>query len=311
MKLGLGPSSDVEHVLRWRPGTVRRAADRRWRLRVASLLITGLLLASAAVLSELWPTSTHHHRPALSSGRAIPGGHKSVTPAVGPVGVSGRWSLIFADEFGGNALDSSKWSTGWFGSGITRAPDIYQQVCDDPAQVAVAGGVLHLTAVARPETCGGVTQPYASGLITSNHKFRFTYGAFEARIWSPGNGDRIADWPAFWSDGSSYPADGEIDAVEGLGGSPCYHFHYSGGTAGGCTTVRGAASGWHTYAADWERGSIAYYYDGHEVGHTTTGVTSAPMYLVLNLGVSSRLSPPPVAPAAMRVDYVRVWQRSS
>ena len=35
------------------------------------------------------------------------------------------------------------------------------------------------------------------------------------------------------------------------------------------------------------QGSITYYYDGQEVWQDTTGVTSAPMYLILGLGVPS------------------------
>jgi beta-glucanase (GH16 family) len=73
------------------------------------------------------------------------------------------------------------------------------------------------------------------------------------------------------------------------------------------------AGGWHTYAANWEPGSITYYYDGVEVGRVTAGVTNAPMYLVLNLSVSNpaETAGPTLAPASMKVDYVRVWRRSA
>jgi beta-glucanase (GH16 family) len=66
--------------------------------------------------------------------------------------------------------------------------------------------------------------------------------------------------------------------------------------------------GWHTFAADWEPGSITFYYDGVLIGNETSGITAAPMYLVLNLSVSSGLGSSIVVPATMKVDYVRVWQ---
>jgi beta-glucanase (GH16 family) len=143
-------------------------------------------------------------------------------------------------------------------------------------------------------------------MITSNGKYEFTYGYAEARIWLPGN-TQITDWPGWWLDGQNWPQDGEIDIVEGLSGAACWHFHYSGGGPGGCTPNNYAA-GWHTFGADWEPGSITYYYDGVQVGRITSGVTGAPMYLLLNLAVDQEYSGPVQIPATMSVDYVRVWQ---
>jgi beta-glucanase (GH16 family) len=249
-------------------------------------------------------------RPALAPAPTrAPAPAAATTPL--PVGVIGSWKLKFADEFNANKLDGSKWSTGWFGSGVTQAVDTADELnCYDPRQVGVAGGELDITAIAKPERCGGVLQPYATGLINSDGKFNFTYGAYEARVWLPGSNGKIADWPAIWADGQNWPDDGEIDVLEGLGGDPCYAFHYAGGDASGCASIAGTTSGWHTYAADWEPGSLTFYYDGKRVSQTTTGVTKAPMYLILNLSVSNTMAPPAVVPATMRVDYVRVWQHS-
>ncbi|HET7247280.1 MAG TPA: hypothetical protein VFJ07_20840, partial [Streptosporangiaceae bacterium] len=36
------------------------------------------------------------------------------------------------------------------------------------------------------------------------------------------------------------------------------------------------------FGADWEPRSITYYYDGRVVGRIRSGVTHAPMYLILN-----------------------------
>jgi beta-glucanase (GH16 family) len=211
---------------------------------------------------------------------------------------------MFDSEFNGSSLDTSQWSTGWFGSGITQPVNSSELQCYDPAQVSVADGDLDLTAIAKAESCGGVARSDASGIVTTNGTFSFTYGYMEARIWLPGSGS-IADWPAFWADGQNWPTDGEIDILEGLGGQACAHFHNPAGGPGACASGN-FAGGWHTFAADWEPGSITYYYDGTMIWQTTSGITSAPMYLILNLALNDSASN--TVRATMRVDYVRVWQ---
>ncbi|MBW4077365.1 MAG: glycoside hydrolase family 16 protein, partial [Acidobacteria bacterium] len=221
-----------------------------------------------------------------------------------PVGtVAGPWNLIFDSEFNGTSLNPSKWSTGWFGSGITKGVNNNETECMDPAQVNVANGALSLTAIAKSETCGGVTQPYTSGMVTTNGLFSFTYGYMEARIWLPGT-TSVADWPAFWADGQNWPTDGENDVVEGLAGQAQAHFHNTAGAQGPISGAGNFAGGWHTFAADWEPGSVTYYYDGAKIGRITSGITSQPMYLILDLAVYQSF----FTPGSMHVDYVRVWQ---
>jgi beta-glucanase (GH16 family) len=222
-----------------------------------------------------------------------------------PVGGGpGPWNLTLDSEFNGSSLDPSQWSTGWFGSGITQPVNGSEQECYDPAQVSVANGELDLTAIAKVEDCGGVARAYASGIVTTDGTFSFTYGYMEARIWLPGSGI-IADWPAFWADGQNWPTDGEIDVLEGIDGQACAHFHNPAGGPGTCASGN-FAGGWQTFAADWEPGSVTFYYDGTEVWQDSSGITSAPMYLILNLALDG--SPSNTVPATMRVDYVRVWQ---
>src|SRR5664280_2110899 len=226
---------------------------------------------------------------------------------VQPVGQDvGPWNLAFDSEFNGSSLDTSQWSTGWFGSGITTGANSYEQQCYDPSRVSETNGSLVLSAVARAETCGGAVHPYASGMVTTDGKFSFTYGYMEARIWLPGNGS-ISNWPAFWADGQNWPTNGEIDTLEGRGGQACTHFHNSAGDSGACAAGN-YSGGWHTFAADWEPGSLTFYYDGAQIWKDTSGITSAPMYLILNLALSSAITAPDTTPAAMHVDYVRVWQ---
>ncbi len=227
----------------------------------------------------------------------------SVAP---PAGDPGSWRLIFDDEFSGTSLNTAKWSAGWFGSGITQPLTPAELECFDPAQVSVGSGELDLAMIAKPESCGGKTRPYASGIVTTNGKFSYTYGFMEARVWVPGTGGVIPDWPDVWTDGRNWPADGEIDIMEGLSGQACWHFHYPGGGPGDCSNAS-FTGGWHTFGADWEPGVITYYYDGTRVGTIKSGVTAAPMYLILSLAADT-VNGGPVQPATIRFDYVHVWQ---
>ncbi len=219
----------------------------------------------------------------------------------------GPWHLKFDDEFSGRSLDIPKWSTGWLGQGITQPVNSSELECYDPARVGVSAGTLNLSLIQQRESCGGRMRSYSSGMVNSDGKFQFTYGLMEARIWLPGRRGLITNWPAFWADGQNWPADGEIDVVEGLASQACWHFLSPRANPGGCAPGR-FANGWHTYGADWEPSSITYYYDGHVVGTVKTGITPAPMYLILNLAAAHAYGSPVRVPAIMRIDYVRVWQ---
>ena len=228
-----------------------------------------------------------------------------------PVGHIGTWRLIFDDEFGGAHLDTAKWSTGWYGSGITGPVNPGEAQCYAPAQVAVAHGRLDLQLVSRTVRCstgsGRITRPYVSGIVTTNGKFAFTHGYIEARVWMPGTGS-IADWPAVWAVGHNWPAGGELDVVEGLGGQACWHFHDPSGAPGGCSR-RTFAGGWHVFGAEWHGGVVTWYYDGTRVGAVTAGITNEPMYLILGLDVRDASYGGPIqVPETFRIDYVRVWQ---
>ncbi len=244
------------------------------------------------------------------------------TPLAGPRGGGGGGggggngrSLIFDDEFNGTHLDTSKWRPNWLGgsdSTVTKPINGAEQSCYDPRQVSVGGGALVLRADQRSCTANnGVTYGYASGLVETANHFTFTYGHAEARVWLQGTSGGIANWPAFWLDGTgTWPLTGELDVMEGLSGHACYHFHSVLGGPGGCAYGGLGGAGWHVYAADWSPGRVTYSYDGIVVGSITSGITSSPMFLILNLAVGGWGMPTSASsyPARMLVDYVRVWR---
>jgi beta-glucanase (GH16 family) len=274
------------------------------RLRVERI---GNLRASSKVATK---------PPAPATTPSTAGSSGSSSGPLQPTGVPGTWNLIFDDEFSGTSLNAANWSTGWFGAGITKSVTAGEPECYDPSHVVEANGELDLSLTQESESCGA-TQPYTSGIVTTNGKFSFTYGFVEVRAWLPtlANG-QAADWPAIWLDGQSWPNDGEIDLMEGLGGSVCAHWHgptnggagYGAGGGTGCPAGT-YTGGWHTFAADWEPGIVTYYYDGKSIGSvssSTSTITGSPMYIILNL--AGEPGGGTTAPATLRIKYVRVWQ---
>ena len=266
---------------------------------------------TAATSAPIAPSAPSAPPPPAPSPPATLPQSPATTLADGPLGVPGSWNPIFDEEFNGTSLNQSLWSTGWGGPGLTGPVSTEELECYSPSQVVVGGGELDLNLIAQPQTnCpldggGTINEPYTSGMIQTQGKFSFTYGYFETRVWLPG-ATTGSDWPGVWAVGANWPAGGELDLVEGLGGQGCWHFHDPSGAPGGCSGVY--TGGWHTFGADWEPGSVTWYYDGAAVGSVTQGITNSPMFLLATMALDNTYGGPIQAPATLRIDYIRVWQ---
>lgn len=312
-------------------GATLKTAEKRLRARHCAVgLVTG---PRTAFVSAEAPKAGQHRkhgaRVALTlKRRAVASKTKSAVTSVGtgakpsatvgtqPLGIPGSWHLALDSEFNSTRLPTD-WRTGWFGGGITSPINGNEIDCYSPNNVTFPGdGTMHLVVSAQPSTCGGTTEPYTGSLVNTDPEdgrsgpgFQYTYGVLEARVYLPADSGRIADWPAFWAGGQHWPATGEDDVMEGIHGYAVWSFHNAQELRN--STVPNIGPGWHTFASDWEPGSLTFYYDGTEVGSLTTGVTSSPMYIVLANTVASSTVAGAAAvtePDAMEVQYVRVWQ---
>lgn len=223
-------------------------------------------------------------------------------------GASGWGSLSFDDEFSGTSVSSSKWTI------ENQTPNNDQEyACYSPSSVSEGGGDLSIALLNKSCSVGGKTYQYTGGQLDTKSQFMQTYGYYEARLYTPGSGGQIYNWPAWWLVGANWPDNGEIDTFEGFHGSAGWHFMYP---SGGNPVWQGGQqsgqdfTGWHTYAVDWQSGSIKYYYDGKNVGTITQGVTSSPMDLRLDntTAPQNNVGGPISVPQTMKVDYVRVWK---
>lgn len=273
--------------------------------------------ASGWVLRSVIDTVPVHPPPVPGTGPII------VPGPVAPLGIPGSFRLQWADEFDGAQVDPTRWGLNWLGAtGATTPPvNSSELAAYAPSQVRMGTApdgtpCLCLVAEAKPATVGGKTYPYTSGMIESNGKFTFTYGVLEVRAMTPAV---PGSWSALWTDGQSWPKDGELDLLEAYGTdqSSSGHYHYLNPQTGNDpgpgfnATVVGASTAFHTYSVEWGPGLLIWRYDGTEVYRLADAdlqggakITQSPQFIILNLAIqktSDRL------PATMLVDYVRVF----
>ena len=247
------------------------------------------------------------------------------TSVPSPLGQTGQWRLVFADEFDGTALDGTKWTTCWSYGCATTHPNLWYSA----SNVDVSDGIVRLRADNHSQYQHGRTIPYTSGMIStgagggrSSPRFTAQYGYFEARVRVPAGRGL---WPAFWmlSPEQKPP---EIDIMEVLSKEPTrVHLHYHYIDEAGVLQDIGTAwddgdfsAGWHTFGVDWQPDAIIWYVDGVERNRFEgKHVAAEPLFLILNLQVGGKDSwsgpadETTVFPAYYDIDYVRVWQRAS
>ena len=232
---------------------------------------------------------------------------------------------MWSDEFNGSSVDPGKWHV----RNATYNSYELSYLTSRPQNVSVSGGALTITA--RRESMGG--RQYTSGYLDTIGKAQWRYGRFEMRAKLPLTaGTSKGLWPAFWMRSVTQPA--ELDVMEAVGSATggttwdrvVHTIHQdTNGTLdhqGHETTLPSGElpTDWHTYAVEWEPGSMRFYLDDALVWQRSLATTpwldqrfASPFHFRLNLQVGGSWPGTPTAatafPAAYVIDYVRVFQR--
>ena len=238
----------------------------------------------------------------------------------GPAG----YHLVWYDEFNGTTLSPDWTIENWAAGRVNNEKQIY------PGTESYAGQKLidvkdgYLSIIARK-----INNQYYSGRIYGKRNTGWKYGYIAARIRVPaGKGT----WPAFWMmpvAGGTWPATGEIDIMEHVGFNPdvvhstihCTKYN-NGGTAVETVSrnIGNATSAFHIYAVEWTAEYMKFYIDNQLLlTYNNEGTVSAwpfnhEFYVILNLAWGGdwggqQGTDDNALPAAMDVDYVRVYQK--
>jgi beta-glucanase (GH16 family) len=245
------------------------------------------------------------------------------------------YNLVWSDEFNGSSVNTDNWTheigdgcnvnlCGWGNNEL----EYYRS-----ENTSVANGLLTITA--KQESFGG--RSYTSSRLKTEGKKFFTYGRIDIRAKLP-KGQGI--WPALWMLGEnisevSWPASGEIDIMEMVGGSGgestvvgTAHWNnggtgasYSPASFGDTLTLTGGetlANKYHVFSLIWNADSLTWYIDDveyHRMAIDNSVSLSAfqkEFFLLFNVAVGGNWPGVPNAntsfPQRMLVDYVRVFQ---
>lgn len=249
------------------------------------------------------------------------------------------WTLIWSDEFNTNGLpNSKKWAydternrVGWYNNELQYySAGRLENSRVENGKLIISARQERLTSAA---DYGG--QNYTSARLITRGLASWTYGFWEIRAKLP---CALGTWPAIWTlgTGGRWPDDGEIDIMEQKGTSNSEKqevlgtihtkaYNWSGGTLGvakgGTLRLTNACTDFNNYQMTWDadrisigvNGSIYFEYLNPKNGDIAQWPFSSSQYLLLNLAMGGVLGGAvnnAQLPAAMEVEYVRVYRRS-
>ena len=250
------------------------------------------------------------------------------------VNVPEGYTLVWSDEFNEGTVPGTDWvHENWAAGHVNNELQTYtDKAVDGKRTTEIKDGLLHINCFK------GKDGKIYSGRMNARPGTGWLYGYFEARICLPkGKGT----WPAFWMMPSNvdwntnpWPKCGEIDIMEEVGADPdqvssslhTQNYNHTKGTQKThAMRCDGAEGGFHTYAVEWTEDAITTYVDGKVQLRCTKAEMGADhdswpfhyaFYPILNLawggdwggykGVDES-----AIPLTMKVDYVRIFQKSA
>ena len=221
-----------------------------------------------------------------------------------------EWVMTFNDEFLGDSVNFDVWESDKYPGGgsikSARGPD----------NLEVKDGSLYMLTKKEKKADKEWTTAH---MWVKPEVFRQAYGYFEARYKiCAANGLNNAFWlmtsaKMVTDDTQKF----EIDINEGHYPNevcPTYH-HYETGEHKSNTRAYRAnydlSQDYHTYALEWNKDELIYYFDGSEIARFKNESAHIPLYPFLSSAVLSWAGSigDSADGTAQVVDYVRIWQR--
>lgn len=253
------------------------------------------------------------------------------------------YDIVWADDFNDPQLDLSTWE---YELGSIRGIE-QQHYVDSKDNVFMRatqeGGELVLRATDRPEELQ-YNNPrdasrrviYNSGSVRTHGKQEFLYGRIEMRAKLP-KGQSV--FPAFWTLGSDFTLDGDVNSEQGYGWARCGEIdimeligsgpggagnktvyqtiHTQDGTDDGYKKFGGTSytipeefnDEYHIFGMDWSKGKIEWYVDDQIVATVNYAgdpigekCLDRPQYIQMNLAMGGAW-PGPIAPGLDGTEY--------
>jgi beta-glucanase (GH16 family) len=238
------------------------------------------------------------------------------------------WKLVWADEFNGPEIDTTKWTHEVNGDG--GGNNEMQYYVASKANSYIKDDFLVIKA-AQQNYKGKF---YTSARLNTKFKGDWTYGRFDIRAKTP---VQQGVWPAIWmlpSDWKygAWPLSGEIDIMESIGSKPkTLHgtLHYGDPWPNNKNTGKDVdmpegdlSTQFRLYSVEWEPNEIRWYVDDSLYSVKTpkdlepySWPFDQRFHIILNLAIGGQWPGPPdentTFPKYMFVDYVRVYQKES
>lgn len=212
------------------------------------------------------------------------------------------------------------------GGRLDHLNDEWQRYRDNHNHVFTRSGLALVAKVGAGFKPGGVD----SGMLRSRWSGQF--GVFEISMRCPKG---LGTWPAFWLN----PQDGvwppEIDVVEIVNNgrdTTRHSFHYLHGRGaknkvthfskldkhGRYESKVDFSDGFHRFAVEWTANTVSHHVDGVLVTKRDfawvhdDGRDAGPAHVLVNLAIGGKWPGAPTPrslPAALEIEYIRVWQR--
>ncbi len=243
-----------------------------------------------------------------------------------------EWNLVWADEFDGTAVDTSKWT---FDIGDWGWGNFESQYYTDnkPENARIEEGNLIIEAHKNKNN-----EKWTSARLTTRGKVSFKYGKIEFKAKVPI--DR-GNWAAGWTLGDSYvdeiswPYCGEIDILESVAferdtikdtgvahasvHSRAYYFKI-GNQVSSAVPIPNMENSFHTYTLEWTPTYIHIFFNGVQYfTYNKTDVENAwpfdiPQNIILNLAMGggwggAKGIDDTITTQKFIIDYVRVYER--